>query len=368
MKICLIYNSAAHYRESIFMLMDCEFDCDFLFGESMGDIRQMDTSKLRGAVTKVKNHFLKGGFYWQPGVQRLLRSKYDAFVFLGDTRCLSTWLFCIRANLAKRGNQIYFWTHGWYGKETCIERWLKKRFFHMAKGGIFLYGNYARELMEKEGFDTNKLYVIHNSLSYECQLVIRKKLKPNDVYKIHFGNEKPNLIFVGRLTMVKRLDMVLKAMSQLRQMGKEYNLTLIGDGVVREDLESLCNELDLMSNVWFYGACYDELQLGQLIYNADLCVSPGNVGLTAMHMMVFGTPVLTHNDFHHQMPEVEAIHNGETGTFFCRDDVTSLGEAINRWFNEKSGKREQVRQACFREIDTQWTPQFQIDVLKKHLQ
>lgn len=53
----------------------------------------------------------------------------------------------------------------------------------------------------------------------------------------------------------------------------------------------------------------------EFIYNADLCVSPGNVGLTAMHSLVFGCPVITHNCFEWQMPEFEAIQPGITGDF-----------------------------------------------------
>ena len=55
--------------------------------------------------------------------------------------------------------------------------------------------------------------------------------------------------------------------------------------------------LNLQDQIWFYGACYDESKLGELIFNADLCVSPGNVGLTAVHSMGYGTPVITHNNF-----------------------------------------------------------------------
>ena len=367
MKICLIYNSAAHYRESIFLQIDREYDCDYVFGSSLRDIKQMDTSRLRGNVIKVNNYFIKNGFYWQSRVQKFLNRKYDAYIILGDTHCLSTWLFCIRAKFTGRSKRIYFWTHGWYGKETRIDRWLKKRFFNMAGGGIFLYGNYARELMIKEGFKADKLFVIHNSLAYERQLELRQNLKKDSIYLQYFGNNAPNLLFVGRLTTIKKLDNVLCAMSKLKEQGHEYNLTLIGDGEVREDLGILSDELNLKKNVWFYGACYDEQQLGQLIYNADLCVSPGNVGLTAMHVMVFGTPVLTHNDFAHQMPEFEAIHDGETGTFFKRDDIDSLALSISRWFEEKASMREEVRRACFQEIDSSWTPQFQIEVLRNNL-
>ena len=367
MKLLQIYNSAPHYRESIFRLIDSTFDCDYIFGKSMGDIKQMDTSFLRGNVTKVDNKYLPGRFYWQKGVQKYLGRDYDKFIALGDTRCLSTWLFCIRARLFYPKKRVFFWTHGWYGKEGRMERMLKKLFFRLPNGGIFLYGNYAKKLMIQEGFDEGKLFVIHNSLAYERQLEIRQSLSVDSLYGTHFGNNNPNLFFVGRLTKVKHLDLILLAMQKLKQKGKLYNLTLIGGGEQMEALQTMSKKLELEENVWFYGPCYDEQQLGQLIYNADVCVSPGNVGLTAMHVMVFGTPVVTHNDFPWQMPEFEAINDGVTGTFFERDNVDSLAEAIDRWLISNADKREEVRKACFHEIDTQWTPQFQLKVLKKHL-
>ena len=367
MKLLQIYNSAPHYRESIFRLIDNTFDCDYIFGKKMGDIKQMDTSFLRGTVTKVDNKRFPGRLYWQKGVQKNLRFGYDTFIILGDTRCLSTWLFCLRARLFFPKKRIFFWTHGWYGKESRFEGVLKKLFFRLPNGGIFLYGNYARRLMIEEGFDENKLFVIHNSLAYERQLEIRQCLKIDDVYKNHFKNDNPNLFFVGRLTKVKHLDMVLLAMRNLKRDHVRYNLTFIGNGDQKEELRAMAENLGLADYVWFYGACYDEELLGHMIYNADLCVSPGNVGLTAIHSMVFGTPVLTHNDFAWQMPEFESIKEGRTGSFFKRDDIESLASSIENWFNMDGYDRDLIRKFCFEEIDNCWTPQFQINVLKEHL-
>ena len=368
MKLLQIYNNAAHYRTGIFLLMDKEFDCEYVFGESLGDIKQMDTSQLKGRVTIVKNKFLGKRFYWQPGIQRKLTEGYDTFLLLGDYHCLSTWLFCLRARAFHRKKRIFFWTHGWYGKENKVETLVKKFFFKLAGNGIFLYGDYARTLMINEGFKADKLYTIHNSLAYESQIVIRKQMRTTDLYQEHFRNNQPNLIFVGRLTKVKQLDMILRAICLLNKNGNRFNLTLIGGGQEVENLKKLASELDLDGQVWFYGPCYNDQELGNLIYNADICVSPGNVGLTAMHVMVFGTPVITHNDFRWQMPEFEAIREGETGTFFERGSVESLAKAIAQWFSNKSDKREEIRQACFYEIDTKWTPQFQLKVLKDHLE
>jgi glycosyltransferase involved in cell wall biosynthesis len=83
----------------------------------------------------------------------------------------------------------------------------------------------------------------------------------------------------------------------MRSRGFFCNAVLIGDGEDRLRLEGIVKERGVNKQVWFYGACYDEKQNAELIYNADMCVVPGDVGLTAIHSMMFGTPVISHNYF-----------------------------------------------------------------------
>ena len=366
-RLCYVDNVATHYRKAIFQLMDEEYDCVFIFGESLGDIKQLDTRVLHGKVIKTRIKRFWGGWSWQPGVVGRLFNSYDVFILIGESRSISTWLFAILSRIVSSHKKTYFWTHGWYGKENLIERMLKKIFLRLPNGGVFLYGNYARELMIKKGFNPNKLYVIHNSLDYDNQLKLRQNLSESGIYKEHFKNTNKNLYFVGRLTPVKQLDMILQAMLICNNRGERYNMTFIGDGEKRVELEILTKKLGLESQVWFYGACYDEKILAELIYNADLCVAPGNVGLTAMHSLVFGTPVITHDNFPYQMPEFESIHKGITGDFFKQGSIESLSDVIMDWFRSRGFNRKEVREACYNEIDLQWTPQFQIKVLKDHL-
>lgn len=358
MNLCLIFNFAPQYRESIYRLIDETYDCSWYFGNNDTDIEGMDLSQLRHA-TLVKNQRLHGHWYWQKGVLSLLH-EHNAFLMLGELYCLSTWVFTFLA-MFYPNKKVYFWTHGWYGKETKLKCLLKKIFFRMANG-IFLYGNYAKGLMIKEGFNADKLFVIHNSLSYDKQIQLRQTMQPSDIYYQHFGNKNKTLVFIGRLTAVKRIDMLIKAVSELKRRGENYNIVLVGDGKIRTDLERLAEEKKV--NVWFYGACYDEAENAKLIYNADLCVAPGNVGLTAMHSMVFGTPVLTHNCFKYQMPEFEAIIKGKTGTFFEYENVMSLADAITHWFTKYATDRDIVRKACYEEIDSSWNPQYQLKIIK----
>lgn len=366
MKIFYLDNVASHYRKAVFLLMDQTFDIDYLFGDSLGDIKQLDTTLLKGKVKKTKTKRLFGKWYWQPGVMRKLFKHYESYLLIGETHALSTWLLCIMACIIGKRNKIYFWTHGWYGKETGLEKQIKKFYYRLAGGGIFLYGNYAKELMIKENFNPDKLYVIHNSLNYSQQLTLRSKCECSSFFKDHFGNSNPVLVMIGRLNIRKHLDMLFNAVAKLKEEGLLYNIVLIGDGEDKGKLVDLSKELSITEQVWFYGACYDEATNANLIYNADLCVVPGDVGLTAIHSMMFGTPVITHNHFPFQGPEFEAIHQGQTGDYYEYGSVCSLANTIKTWFDDNS-ERTAVRKACYNEIDTQWTPEFQINVLKTHL-
>lgn len=366
-KLCLIYNFAPKYREGIFRLIDEEYPCDWYFGKNDTDIKGLDLSILKNVKTLNGWKIPHTPFYYQSGVPSLLRLKeYQSFFMLGDLFCLSTWWLLMLRKLFFPHKKVFFWTHGWYGKESQIRKFLKKRYFK-AVDGVFLYGNYAKELMVKEGFDNDKLFVIHNSLDYDKQILIRRQLQASEIYKNHFGNSLPNLIFIGRLTAVKRLDLLLDALLILNKKNKLFNLTLVGDGEEKNTLKERVKKLNLDDQVWFYGACYDEKENAELIYNADLCVSPGNVGLTAIHAMTFGCPVITHNNFPYQMPEFEAIKQDVTGNFFDYNDADSIVLCIERWFDRYSGDRENVRQACCHEIDTQWNPRFQMNVINEHL-
>lgn len=365
-KLCLIYNTAPLYREAIFQMIDAEYDCDWYFGPKRLGIEEMDMNKLKN-VSHIKHFGNPNKLIVKLGMLHLLfKKKYQTYFMLAETRSITDWLFFWMASMFFPRKKVYIWVHGWYGKEVGLDAKLKLWLYnHVA--GTFVYSNYARELLIKEGIPADKLFTIHNSLHYDQQKALRESINPSEIYKRHFGNNNFVIIFIGRLTKVKQLDMLVNAVADLNKQGQPTNLVFVGDGVERENLESQVKELAIQETVWFYGACYDERTNAELIHNADLCVAPGNVGLTAMHTMVFGTPVISHNEFKWQMPEFEAIHPGETGDFFNYKDKDSLTMTIAKWFNEKKNKRDEVRKACFKEIDTHWNPDFQMNVIRKNL-
>ncbi|MCK7575647.1 MAG: glycosyltransferase [Chromatiales bacterium] len=129
----------------------------------------------------------------------------------------------------------------------------------------------------------------------------------------------PIILFTGRVTKRKRLDLIFRAQKNLQLIGKLINVIIIGDGPDKAQIMRFVEKNQLSRHVKFIGACYDETVLGPLIMMSDICVSPGEVGLTCIHAMAYGTPVITHDDFNHQGPECEAIIPGETGDFLKKE-------------------------------------------------
>ena len=365
MKILQQDNIGSHYRAAIYRLMDKELGCDFCFGDKVDDIKKMDYCQLNHKVIEVHNKPLRKSFYYQVGVPSLIKEDYDVYIFIGEIRCLSTWLFLFRSIFHPK-KKIFFWTHGVLGKVSLGKRLLHK-FFYSFCDGVFVYNERSTRLLAEEGIPAKKLYTIYNSLDYDTQLPIRQSLKPSRLYQEHFGNENKNVVFIGRLTKVKRFDLLIEAIAKIKERGELVNVTFIGDGVERQNMEAMVEKMGINEQVWFYGACYDEKTNAELIYNADLCVSPGNIGLTAMHVLMFGCPAITNNDFDHQMPEFEAIQDGKSGAFFKVDDSESLADTISDWFNKHNSDREDVRKACYAEIDSKWNPYNQIRILKEVL-
>lgn len=360
-KVCLIYNFAQHYRKNIFLLMEKELNCDFVFGDKYLDIKKIDYSLFSKKPFEVKNINI-GPFIWQHNVVKYIFKDYKKYIVLGQPYDISTWVLLIFAKLLRK--KVYLWSHGWYGRENSIKKYIKKVFFGLAEG-VLLYGDYARNLMIKNGFNPNKLFVIYNSLDYDNQLIIRKQLKESYIYKEHFGNDFPVLLFVGRLTKVKRLDLLVEIINMSIKNNKPLNLIFIGKGEQEEVLKKIVNSLALDSYIWFYGACYDEIELSKLIYNADICVAPGNVGLTAIHSLSYGCPVITHDNYKEQMPEFEAIKKGVTGDFYEQNNIQSLYDVIHAWLLHHN--RNDSRIIAYDEVDSKWNPHKQITILKQIL-
>ena len=368
-KIAFFTNIAPHYRERLWLTFAKKLDAEihFYFGENKNqsiapiDFQKEEWDNYRHLIHKTENYKLNKRLIYQTHVLRhVLFKKWDAILLLGDANIVSNWVIAIIANL--KGIPVIFWGHGLYGNEKGFKKWIRKSFLRLADYNL-VYGNWAKNLLLKEGFKEDALKVIYNSVNYEISKPLRVDAIEENFYRAYFHNDLPTLIFIGRLTKSKKLDLLINALHILNTQQKRFNLIILGDGEEKEKLESLAKTLG--ENVFFYGECYDEVVISKFLANADLCVSPGNVGLTSIHSMSYGTPVCTTDDFKNQGPEFEAIKAEKTGCFFDHKKQ-NIAETISKWF-EKAKNREEIRQNCYKVVDTYYNPDVQLNVLKSVL-
>lgn len=346
------------------MMMDEGFDCTFVFGDEDLNVKKMDLSELKKAKETHVGFIKSIAFQW--GIIPYAFKNFDVYILTGSTNNITHWIFLVLLKLMPK-KKSFLWAHGLYGYENKRQM-LIRRLFYSLFDEFLIYGEYARDNMIKAGISSpEKIHVIHNSLDYDKQMDIRKNIVSSRIYNDHFGNHSPTIIFIGRLTKVKKLNMLLDALSILKDKGQSYNMVFVGDGTEKDKLMKQSKSLNLDNQVWFYGSCYDEKENANLIYNADVCVSPGNVGLTALHAMMFGTPVITHNNYCMQMPEFQTIIEEKTGDFFEENNVGSLSETIKSWLDKYAKERDVIRRNCFEVIDTEWNPYYQIELLKRVL-
>ena len=365
--ICCIYNSGAHYRWPIFKAMADNFDIDFCFGPNTvytKSIKTFDYNKLPGFTKMLKNRRVIGKFYWQSGAVRQVFKPYKQYILLGEAYCLSSWLIVMLAKLL--GKKTICWTHGWYGRENTIKKVISKCFYSMFDE-ILTYNDYAGRLLAQGGIDKRKIHTIGNSLDSEKHRRMRSELHKTDVFTSHFGNDNPVLLYCGRIQHSKRLDLMLTATKILKDEGQLVNLVFVGKDDEHVGLDTMSHQMGLDQNVWLYGPCYDEDKLVELFYNSTVCVSPGNVGLTAVHALSFGCPVITHNNFPFQGPEFESVCPGITGDFFKQGDARDLAETIKKWLNHSPEQRKATALAAFAEIDRKWNVDYQISVFRSVL-
>src|SRR5205823_5506869 len=102
-------------------------------------------------------------------------------------------------------------------------------------------------------------------------------------------------------------------------------------------------------------SCYDENKIFQLLSQTCVVVSPGEIGLTAIHAMTYGLPVITHNKFDKQGPEYACIIPGTTGDFFdYNNSVESLSQTLIKWFARTD--KSFIKEGCYRVIDEYYNP------------
>jgi glycosyltransferase involved in cell wall biosynthesis len=134
------------------------------------------------------------------------------------------------------------------------------------------------------------------------------------------------VVFVGRLTRQKRVAVLLEALGLLASRGRPLDLTVVGDGPERAELERRAARPDLAGRVRFTGEVPPEDVPGHLSH-ARLLVLPSvdeGLGLVIAEALVSGVPVVGARSG--GIPDLMTAPY--SGLLVAPDDPSALADAI----------------------------------------
>jgi glycosyltransferase involved in cell wall biosynthesis len=178
-----------------------------------------------------------------------------------------------------------------------------------------------------------KINIIHSAIDPE-------KFIPTP----RINNQPPKIITISRFVEKKGIPYLLEALSVLKKDGVNVDYTLIGDGPLKSDYESLIEKFNLKDTVKILPSVKQE-SIKLFLQQSDMMVLPciidrngdrdimANVLKEAMSMEL---PVITSNISGIE----ELIVNQKNGLLVPEKDVPALAEAIKKLINNSELRKE----------------------------
>lgn len=193
----------------------------------------------------------------------------------------------------------------------------------------------------------------------------------DSLFKINSKIIRDNMtvLYVGRIERSshwKGIEVLIKAIAQVRMSYPEINLHLVGDGNAVEGYKKLVNKLGLTDNVTFMGAMRGD-NLANAYQTATMLVLPSTTaaesfGMVLIEAMACSLPVIG-SDIG-GIPNV--INNHETGILVKPNSIESLVRAINSTLRfPKTAKEYAINAAAIVNNEFHW--QHKIDKTNKLL-
>ena len=218
-----------------------------------------------------------------------------------------------------------------------IKQWIRSMVYQMAfsvsdkavfvsKAGMESYRSYFK-------IPESKCHIIYNGISTE-KLVDGKDHVISDAAPY-------NITYIGRLSEIKGIDLLLKAACQLREKWP-IELHIVGDGADRNKLENLCDSLEIRDITHFHGS---QMDVAPYLRQASVFVYPSRCqevfGISIVEAMAYGLPCVASNVG--GIPEV--IEDGVSGYLFRSEDVGDLADKLERVL-QNMGSSQMNQMSC----------------------
>lgn len=173
----------------------------------------------------------------------------------------------------------------------------------------------TRDDLVERGLPRDKILVVPNGV--DCDQFHPEPSRRSDT---------PMILWLGRAETYKRVDLVLRAMQQLRQSVPGVRLVIVGDGSATKALRTLASQLGVADIVDFLGFVDSGLKV-MLLQRAHVLANTSEKegwGLTVLEGAACATPTVASN-----VPGLrDSVCDAETGVLVPHGDVPALIDAL----------------------------------------
>ncbi|MGB1310740.1 MAG: glycosyltransferase [Leucothrix sp.] len=175
----------------------------------------------------------------------------------------------------------------------------------------------------RSDFALKKVKRIYNLVSFED---IKQQASEES-----YTHRRPYLVALGRLTEVKRLDLLINAYANSR-MRDECDLLLIGEGEMRESLESQVSKLSLEDQVIFTGSQSNPFKYLKSAELLALSSRTEAFPMVLIESLVLSCPVVATDC---PTGPREIVIDGKNGLLVENGNQQALTEALDRLYFDK---------------------------------
>jgi len=240
------------------------------------------------------------------------------------TQVLGSWLSFVT------GVNMVTTCHGFFRP-----RWFRKAFPCWGKAVIAISKPVEKHLSEDFGVPKNKIHLIVNGIDLGRFVMTNDKLRREARQNMAI-NDGPLIGIIARLSDVKGIDILIKAMPEILKKMPAANLMIAGQGPEEALLRKITKDLSLTQNVRFRSAI-DQTQA--LLPAFDVFAMPSlmeGLGLSVMEAQACGIPVVASRIG----GLVDLIEDGRSGYLVPVNDPAALaGRILELLGNPSQSKR-----------------------------
>jgi glycosyltransferase involved in cell wall biosynthesis len=232
----------------------------------------------------VKNiHLLRGPLYFchqRRLLDWLAAEDPQALIMEANPRYISA--YAAMHWMKQRGRPIIGWGLGATPVSGILSTFRSTRrlaFLHHFNG-MLTYSGLGADQYSNLGIPADRIFVVPNAAAPKPSHGMPRR--PARI------PGKPSILFVGRLQMRKRVDLLIEACARLPQ-ALQPELVIVGDGPERSTLENLAKKVYPLAV--FPGSRHGT-DLVPYFSSADLFVLPGTGGLAVQEAMAYGLPIV----------------------------------------------------------------------------